>query len=152
MLFSRRLHGWLNSLRAWGLARIGIVGAVLVLSACATAPREHAVDTYAGRSLEEQVKERATQRWAALIQGDLDKAYSYFSRATRATYPIELYRVKMRPGMWRAAKVDTVKCTDGLCEVEVIVNLDHGRLKGAIAPVSERWIIQDGLAWYVYNG
>jgi hypothetical protein len=102
--------------------------------------------------MEEQVKDRAMLRWQALIRGDLDAAYGFFSKATRETYPIELYRAKMRPGGWREAKVDSVKCADGLCEVVVTISLDHTRLKGIVAPVAERWIIQDGLAWYVYNG
>jgi hypothetical protein len=152
MLFSRRLHSWVLLLRASRLIRLGIVGVVIVLSACATVPREHSVDAYAGKSLEDQVKERAGKRWEALIRGDLDSAYGYFSRATRETYPIEVYRVKMRPGIWREAKVESVKCADGLCEVVVTVTVDHSRIKGLVTPVAERWIVQDGLAWYVYNG
>jgi hypothetical protein len=97
MLFSRRLHGWYYLLRALRLARVGVVGAVLVLSAGATVPREHSASTYAGKSIEDQVRERAVKRWEALIRGDLESAYGYFSRATRETYPIEC--TEMRPGM-----------------------------------------------------
>jgi hypothetical protein len=124
----------------------------MALTACATAPRDHLLENYAGKSIEEQVKERAAKRWEALIRGDLDSAYGYFSRATKATYSIELYRAKMRPGMWREVKVESAKCADGLCDVVVILTLDHGRIKGVITPVTERWIVQDGVAWYVYNG
>jgi hypothetical protein len=152
MRFPRRLHGWFFLLRTLSLTRLGIVGVVLVLSACATTPRDHSVVAYAGKSIEDQVKERAAKRWEALIRGDLDSAYSYFSRATRETYPIALYRAKMRPGMWREAKIESVNCADGVCEVMVIIKMDHSRLKGIITPLAERWIIQDGLAWYVYNG
>ena len=152
MSFPRLLHGSVFLLRAFRVARVGVVGAALVLAACASAPRDHSVDGYAGKSLEEQVKERAAKRWEALIRGDLETAYGYFSKATRETYPIELYRTKMRPGRWRDAKVDSVKCTDGLCEVVVTVTIDHTRLKGIVTPVAERWIVQDGVAWYVYNG
>jgi len=152
MSFLRRLHGSFFLLHAFRLARIGIVGGALLLAACATGPVQHSAGTYTGKSLEDQVRERATKRWEALINGDLDTAYGYFSKATRDTYPIELYRAKMRPGMWRQAKVDSVKCADGLCEVVVTVTLDHSRLKGIVTPIAERWIIQDGLAWYVYNG
>ena len=152
MLSPRRLHDCFLLLHASRLARLGIVGVVMVLSACATTPREHSIDTFAGKSIEDQVKERAGKRWEALIRGDLESAYGYFSRATRETYPIELYRAKMRPGMWRQAKVETVKCADAVCEVTVMITIDHNRLKGVITPVAERWIVQDGLAWYVYNG
>lgn len=152
MQFSRRLHGGLSLVRAVSFSRIGLVAVVLALSACATAPREQSADAYAGKSIEEQVRERAAKRWEALIRGDLNTAYGYFSRATRETYPIELYRAKMRPGSWREAKVDSVKCADGLCEVMVVITFDHSRLKGIVTPVAERWIVQDGMAWYVYNG
>jgi hypothetical protein len=152
MLFPRRLHGWFFLLRALSLTRFGIIGVVMLFSACATTPREHSVDTYAGKSLEDQVRERAAKRWEALIRGDLESAYGYFSRATRETYPIKLYKAKMRPGIWRAAKVDSVKCADGVCEVMVMLTIEHSRLKAITTPVSERWIVQDGLAWYVYNG
>ena len=152
MAFLRSLHSWFFSLRALYLIRLGIIGGVLVLSGCATTPREHSADAYAGKSLEDQVKERATKRWQALIRGDLDSAYSYFSLATRNTYPIEVYRAKMKPGGWREAKVESAKCADGVCEVMVTIIFDHRRLKGIISPVTERWIVQDGLTWYVYNG
>ena len=152
MILLRNPHGWLFLLRALRSSRLGIVAVVMVLSACATTPRDHSVETYAGKSLEDQVRQRASKRWEALIRGDLESAYGFFSRATRDTYPMELYRAKMRPGIWREAKVDSVKCADGLCEVTVILTIDHSRLKGVVSPVTEHWIVQDGLAWYVYNG
>lgn len=152
MTTPRFVHGRIFILRALELSRLGILGMVMLISACATAPRDHSADTFAGKTVEDQVKERAAKRWGALIRGDLDGAYAYFSRATRDTYPIELYRAKMQPGKWREAKVDSVKCTDGVCEVSVVITFDHNRLKGIITPVTERWIVQDGLAWYVYNG
>ena len=154
MFFLRRLHGSVFLLHAFRLARIGVACVALAIAACASAPREreHSAAVYAGKSIEDQVRERATKRWEALIRGDLDTAYSYFSRATKETYPLELYKTRMRPGMWRAVKVEAIKCADGLCDVTVIVNFDHVRLKAISTPVAERWIVQDGLAWYVYNG
>ena len=152
MTTPRCVHGRIFILRTLELSRLGILGMVMLISACATAPRDHSADTFAGKTVEDQVKQRAAKRWDALIRGDLDGAYAYFSRATRDTYPIELYRVRMRPGSWREAKVELVTCADSVCEVVVNIRFDHSRLKGIISPVTERWIIQDGLAWYVYNG
>ena len=145
-------HGRNFLLRAVESFRFGLVGMVMLLAACATVPGDHSAASFTGKNVEDQVKERAAKRWEALIRGDLNGAYAYFSRATRDTYPIELYRVKMQPGKWREARVDSVKCSDGVCEVIVVVTFDHNRLKGIITPVTERWIVQDGLAWYVYNG
>jgi hypothetical protein len=149
MSLNRRPHGRFLFL---GVARpirlcVTIVSA-FVLVACATTTREAST----AKTLEDRVKERAAKRWEALIDGDLDTAYGFFSKATKNTYPLELYRVKMRPGLWREARVDTVKCSDEICDVTVILTIDHARIKGIVTPVAERWIIQDGQAWYVYNG
>ena len=152
MLFSRYPHDRLLLLRTADLIRLGIAGVVLAIAGCAAVPTVHSVEAYAGKSLEDQVKERATGRWTALMRGDLEGAYAYFSRPTKETYPMALYRAKMRPGMWREARVESVKCADGVCDVAVSLTVDHSKLKGITTPVTERWIVQDGLAWYVYNG
>jgi hypothetical protein len=149
MSLNRRPHGRFFLLRVARPIRFCVtIVSAFALVACAATTREAST----AKSLEDLVKERAAKRWEALIDGDLDTAYGFFSKATKETYPIELYRNRMRPGMWREVKVDSVKCTDGLCEVIVIVSFDHRRVQGIVTPVAERWIVQDGLAWYVYNG
>jgi hypothetical protein len=152
MQFSRGLHRFVFKLHGLRSGLLELMGAAIVVAGCATAPGIHTQSAYAGKPIEDQVRDRAAKRWQALIAGDLDAAYGFFSPATKATYPIELYRVKMRPGMWRDAKVEMVKCADQVCDVTVVLTLDHSRLKGIVTPVAERWIVQDGLAWYVYNG
>jgi hypothetical protein len=158
MRFSRQPPGGLSHAgrKLRRVSAVATIAAFLVAGCATSVPQQPSgsVTTPAQRamSIEDQVKERAVQRWQALIKGDLESAYGYFSRATRDTYPIELYRAKMKPGGWREAKVDSVKCADSVCEVTVIVTMDHSRLKGIITPVPERWIVQDGIAWYVYNG
>ena len=149
MSLNRRPHGRFFLLRVARPIRFCVtIVSVFVLVACAATTRE----TSTAKTLEDRVKERAAKRWEALIGGDLDTAYGFFSKATKNTYPLELYRVKMRPGLWREARVDTVKCSDEICDVTVILTIDHARIKGVVTPVAERWIIQDGQAWYVYNG
>lgn len=150
MQFFRRSHAPGFVSRNWWFS-VGFLGLTLLLSGCATAPGGSAASN-PGKSIEDQVAERAAKRWQALIAGDLDAAYGYFSPATKATYPLDLYKVRMRPGIWRDAKVDSVKCADSVCEVTVVLTVDHARLQGIVTPVAERWIIQDGTAWYVYNG
>ena len=152
MHFSRCLHDFAVGLRGLRSGWLAVLGAAFVIAGCASAPAPHDAANYKGKPIEDQVRERALQRWQALIVGDLDKAYGFFSPATKATYPIELYRVRMRPGMWRDAKVDSVKCADQVCEVNLVLTIDHSRLKGIVTPLAERWIVQDGVAWYVYNG
>ena len=153
MLFSPSLHNGFHALRSSLAGILAVAAAVWFISGCSTAsPTAQVASAYAGKSIEDQVRDRATKRWEALIRGDLDGAYGFFSRATRDTYPMELYRVKMRVGMWRRATVDSVTCEDSVCEVTVTINLEHSRLKEIITPVRERWIVQEGVAWYVYNG
>ena len=154
MLSFRSPHVGFHALRSSCSGILAVAAVALLAGGCSTVPvgSSPGVEAAAPKSVEDQVRDRATKRWEALIRGDLDGAYGYFSRATRDTYPLELYRVKMKPGVWRGAKVESVKCEDAVCEVVVMVTLDHNRLKGIVTPVTERWIVQEGVAWYVYNG
>lgn len=97
------------------------------------------------------VAERADARWQALIKGDLDTAYTYLSPASRATTSLALYKAKIRPGIWRAAKADKVSCKAEVCTVTMLVTFDAKAMKGIQAPVMESWIIEDGAAWFVYR-
>ena len=152
----RTPHFSFHALRLSRSVILTVVTAALALGGCTTAPPSTSqganVAVANSASIEDQVRERATKRWEALIRGDLDGAYGFFSRATRETYSLELYKVKMRPGMWRESKVESVKCEESVCEVVVMITVDHNRIRGMITPVTERWIVQDGVAWYVYNG
>jgi hypothetical protein len=95
------------------------------------------------------VERRATERWQALIKGDLDRAYSYLSPGTRETMTADFYKRTMRPGMWRSVKVDSVSCDGNVCVAQVDVTYDHRRAKGVTSRQIENWLIQDGNAWYV---
>jgi hypothetical protein len=104
------------------------------------------------------VKERSEARWQALIKGDLDAAYAYLSPGSKAATPIEAYRRQIRPGMWRAAKVDSVECDGELCNVRLQLTYDIGRgrssskaIAGIETPIAERWVIENGSAWFVYK-
>jgi hypothetical protein len=156
MQSSRIPHIGFHALRVSCSLILAVAAAALALGGCTTAPPSSSqganVAVANSVSIEDQVRDRATKRWEALIRGDLDSAYAFFSRATRDTYSIELYRGKMKPGMWREAKVESVKCEESVCEVVVVITVDHNRLRGIITPVTERWIVQDGVPWYVYNG
>ena len=156
MQSSRIPHIGFHALRLSRSVILAVAAAALVLGGCTSAPPSSSqgadVTVAKSVSIEDQVRDRVTKRWEALIRGDLDGAYGFFSRATRDTYPLELYRVKVKPGMWREAKVESVKCEESVCEVVVMITVDHSRLRGMITPVTERWIVQDGVAWYVYNG
>jgi hypothetical protein len=104
------------------------------------------------------VKERAQARWQALIKGDLDAAYVYLSPGSKAATSIEAYRRQIRPGLWRTAKVESAECEAELCSVKLQLTYDIPRgpmspkaIPGIETPISERWVIENGSAWFVYR-
>ena len=97
------------------------------------------------------VSERAEARWQALIRGDIDAAYQFLSTGSKATTSLEVYKAKVKPGIWRKAKVDKVKCEAEMCKADVTVTYDYRNLKGVETPVPETWIIENSSAWYVYR-
>jgi hypothetical protein len=97
------------------------------------------------------VAERAQARWDVLIKGDVASAYQFLSSGSRASTSLDLYKAKMKPGLWRQAKVDKVDCEGEICKVMMLVTYDAKQMKGIETPVAETWIIENGSAWYVYR-
>jgi len=97
------------------------------------------------------VGERALARWQVLMKGDVDGAYQFFSAGSKVATSPEVYKSKMRPGMWRAAKVDKVDCQGEICKVTMLITYDTRPMRGIQTPVEETWIIENGSAWYVYR-
>ncbi len=103
------------------------------------------------------VAERAQARWELLIKGDVDGAYQYLSVGSKAATPPGLYKAKIKPGMWRGAKVDKVDCEAEVCKVQMLITYDFraprggGVMKGIETPVPETWIIENGTVGYVYR-
>jgi len=100
----------------------------------------------------EAVSARAKARWEALIKADITQAYSYLSPASRATTPLDLYKAKHKLGLYRTVKVDDVKCDADICTVDLSLTYDFKQFKGITTPVTEKWVITQGQAWYVYQG
>jgi len=98
------------------------------------------------------VNERAMARWDALIKGDLDLAYTYMSEASRQAYSLKAYKERVKPGMWRAVKINSVACDAEICTASMMLTYDHRMMKGVQTPFAERWIIEKGTAWFVYEG
>lgn len=102
------------------------------------------------------VAERAQARWELLIKGDVEGAYQYLSAGSKAATPLGLYKGKIKPGMWRGAKVDKVDCEAEICKVQMLITYDFraargGTMKGIETPVPETWIIENGTVGYVYR-
>ena len=98
------------------------------------------------------VTARAKARWDALIKPDLASAYTFLSPASRATMSLDQYKARHKVGMYRAVTIDSVDCEAERCTVKLKLTYDYQRFKGMVTPLSERWIITQGQAWFVEPG
>lgn len=104
---------------------------------------------------QEAVSARAKARWDRLIAGDLAGAYTYLSPASKATMPLDVYKAKHKVGMYRSVRIDDVECKADTCTVSLHLTYDYKRARSARAittPLTEKWIISDGQAWFVDRG
>ncbi len=123
-----------------------VLGVMALLAGCASIG--------VGSSPEQKQKvvaERAQARWDVLIKGDVAAAYQFLSSGSRAGTSLDLYKARIKPGMWRAAKVDWVDCKAEICKVMMLITYDAKKMKGIETPLDETWIIENGSAWYVYR-
>ena len=96
------------------------------------------------------VTERVNARWSALIDGNLALAYTYLSPASREIVSLESYKRQARGTGFQDAKIDKVECDGAVCNVRLFVTYDHRMIKGLTTPLDEKWVIDEGKAWYVW--
>ena len=96
------------------------------------------------------VTERVKARWGALIDGNLDVAYTYLSPASREIVSLAAYKQLARGSGYKAIKVESVECEAAVCKVELTLTYDHRLMKGLMTPLREAWVIDEGKAWYVW--
>jgi hypothetical protein len=100
------------------------------------------------------LEQRATERWALLIKGDVAGAYQYLSPVTREILSLESYKGSIKPGLWRSVEINEVVCTsDVLCSVQLNMHYSY-KPKGASAfdgtrPLSETWKKDGGQWWHI---
>lgn len=120
---------------SFGIAWIGLA----ILTACAT------LDS---RPSPEVVKERAQARWNALVSGNPNAAYAYFSPTVRQTLKAEDYASSVKKGFWKSVTVDRVECSNAdLCTAHATIEYEYkgGRVK---TPLRETWIREGQNWWY----
>lgn len=123
------------------------IAAAAVLSACATS---------APVSPEAAVSQRANARWATLLAGNFDKAYTYLSPGIRAVTPLEEYKRRFGGGIqWESAQATSTECQPDRCEVKVQVRfrppLAAQRMGVLTTYVDEVWIREQGQWWIFQN-
>ena len=121
------------------------------LTGCATAPGMVKTAVSGVTSPEKVAIGRAQQRWDALFASDFDKAYEFISPANKLTMPVTEYKYRVSSQYWRKYSVRDANCEPDLCVVRV--NLDY-QLQGIPLSqvVTEKWILDGGIWWYVFQG
>ena len=119
----------------------------LFLSACAS----QAVDP------ENVISARAQNRWDALLAGDFETAYAFYSPGYRSTMSMIDFAVRIRtqPVRWTSADYQDHSCTETTCTVRFkigymvskpVVGLDKWEDSSIL---KEKWIKTDGQWWYL---
>jgi hypothetical protein len=132
---------------------LGLALAGLAVAGCASISA-----TSAPEEKQKVVAERAEARWQLLIKGDMPGAYEYLSSGSKAATTLAAYRGKIKPGIWRKAKVGQVSCEAEICKVQMLITYELRKKVGGTpldmeleTPVPETWIIENGSGWYVYR-
>ena len=103
--------------------------------------------TVAPKPADAIVKERAQARWDLMVQGEFDRAYEYFSPSSKAVMPASAFKSRIKPGFWKAVKVEKVECSSAdRCEVKVNISYDY-RGTRIETPHQETWIRDESNWW-----
>ena len=129
------------------LALLGVL-IFSLLSACVTSE---------SRPEKEKIENRAQARWDALLSGDLETAYGYFSPGYRSSVSLIDYGVelRMRRVHWTSATYKEHSCENKTCDVKFLVGYKIVRALPGVptfesqSTVDERWIQTDGQWWYL---
>lgn len=134
-----------NQLARW-TSLCAVTCVALMLSACASVE--------GGGMPEQQVRERATQRWQALINGEFSRAYTYNTPGFRAVVTLDGYRNRFGGAVtWLAAEVIRVNCPEAKkCEAFLRIDfkptLSRQKAANLSTHVDETWLFEDGQWWY----
>ena len=131
------------NLRFWGLP--AIVVWVALASGCASLGKQQDLPP------EEAVRLRA-QAWAdALMARDVAGAYAFTSPNYRQFSSAKGYNVNVAgSGNWTSAVVDSVQCTEEVCDVRVMVEYTLRQYKmSSRRPLDYKWVRAEG-DWWLY--
>ncbi len=87
----------------------------------------------------------AEQRWDALIKGNAEQAYTYYTDAFKATTPADAFKRKVNgTGLWNKAQVQKVQCEKSgkRCQVDVAVTVSM-KMRGLSKPVETSDVVQE---------
>jgi hypothetical protein len=124
-----------------------ILPAVMLLSACATT---------ATAPPEDIVKQRAQERWDALLSKDYATAYSYYSPGYRSTTSATDFEIgiRLRRVRWTSAEYLDHNCDESTCTVRFQLGYQvHSPVPGVdvwngFDTIDDQWIKTGGEWWY----
>jgi len=151
----RRISGLLSAQVGMGLALpVVLVVASAVVGGCAPAGLMGLNKDSPAAVKQATVGKRAEERWQAVIRGDYEAAYAYFTPASREVIPAGGFAARMAVIPYRAAKVDKVECEEEVCTVSLTLTYDFPpmKMKNIATPLQENWLIERGQAWLVFRG
>jgi hypothetical protein len=126
-----------------------MLGAVL-FSGCASQATEP-------ESKQDSIAVRAQARWDALLAGDFETAYSYYSPGYRSSNSaVDLgISIRLRRVHWTSAEYQEHDCTETACSVKFQVGYTVNQPVPGLKKydgsnfVDEKWVKTEGQWWYL---
>ena len=143
----------IQSCRHWpaGVLKLALAGLLSMLAACAT--------TTTGQPPTEDdiVVQRAKARWEALLSGDYETAYTYYSPGYRSTMSVVDFTIgqRLRRVAWTSAEYKEHNCEASVCKVKFNAGYKvNNPVPGVdvfedVTVVENTWIKSDGAWWFV---
>jgi len=133
-----------------------VFGKMLFLLLLATGMTWAANETAAAVQSEQVIKQRALERWDALIKRDYTVAYSFEHPAYRAAYSLEQYRKEFGEDIaWDKVEINQL-VFEGNEVATVFLKVwyrslqpDWARTSQIGGNISEKWIWEDNQWWHV---
>ena len=131
------------------LSRLLTVFAVLLLAGCAVNPAAQ----------EQKVLDRAQARWDAVIAGDLESAYAYYSPGYRSATSVIDFAVEIRTRRvgYTSAKYVSHECGEARCTIKFLVGfrvpapIPGMTVFDSTQLIEDTWVRTDGKWWYLPN-
>lgn len=140
--------GVVARLRGQALSLAAVTLALVLLGGCASTAKAPDIDP---------VRERAEARWAALLDGDLESAYSYYSPGYRSANSVIDFGVSWSTRRVKFISADYAEhqCEDERCSVTFETGFTVERpvpgmdVFNGTQRIDETWIESDGQWWFV---
>lgn len=102
---------------------------------------------------EELVAQRAEARWAALVAGEFERAWTYTQPGYKAVVAQKNYAKNFgAAATWRGAQIHEVNCEPERCKVRIRLttqlNMPRFSKQEMVGYLTETWVREDGQWWF----